>query len=171
LQKSGRLRVPNSPRKLNKNQSNTHGALALDKRGFENSMTVYTGSCLCGGVRFSVTGPLEPIQICHCSQCRKAQGAPFASNVPVKLAQFELHAGEDILTMFRSSPAKTRAFCSRCGSPIYSRREDLPGVLRVRAGLFEQPLRARPSLHAYVGDKANWWTIDDDLPQFAEAAP
>lgn len=40
----------------------------------------------------------------------------------------------------------------------------LPGVLRIRAGLFNEPLEARPVFHAYTGSKANWWSILDDLP-------
>jgi hypothetical protein len=131
---------------------------------------MYTGGCLCGGVRFSVKGEVQPIQLCHCAQCRKAQGAPFASNMPVSIDSFELHGGAELLRHFESSPGKERAFCSRCGSPIYSRRTSRPGVLRIRAGLFEQPLPVRPSLHQFVADKANWWSIDDDLPQF-EGAP
>jgi hypothetical protein len=132
---------------------------------------MYTGSCLCGGVRFSIGGELQPIQLCYCSQCRKAQGTPFASNTPVKTDAFELTSGAELLKYFEASPGKERAFCGRCGSPVFSRRTALPDVLRIRAGLIEQPLPVRPSQHAYVSDKANWWTILDDLPQFPEAAP
>lgn len=134
-------------------------------------MTSFTGKCLCGGVRFSVAGPLEPIQICHCLQCRQAQGGPFASNLPVTREQFEMQAGDDLLQIYESSPGKERVFCRRCGSPIFSRRTSLPGVMRIRAGLFEQPLPSRPKHHAYVGDKASWWDIDDDLPKFSGPAP
>jgi len=132
---------------------------------------MFTGGCLCGGVRFSVQGELQPIQLCHCAQCRKAQGAPFASNLPVNTDNFELHSGAELLRQFESSPGKERAFCGRCGSPIYSRRTARPGVLRIRAGLFEQPLPVQPAFHQFVADKANWWTIGDDLPRYAEAPP
>lgn len=131
---------------------------------------MYTGRCLCGGVRFSVDGELQPIQLCHCSQCRRAQGTPFASNTPVQAGSFRLHSGTELLQHFESSPGKQRAFCRICGSPVYSRRSSLPDVLRIRAGLFEQPLPLEPASHAYVADKANWWTIQDRLPQFAGAA-
>ena len=33
-----------------------------------------TGSCLCGAVKFTVTGPLRPVIACHCRQCRKQTG-------------------------------------------------------------------------------------------------
>ena len=131
-------------------------------------MSGYTGSCLCGGVAFKINGEIAPIQVCHCQQCRKAQGAPFATNTPVKEAAFELRSGRDLITEYQSSPGKWRAFCGGCGSPVYSRKGDLPGVLRIRAGLINEPLDTRPVFHAYVASKANWWPILDDLPQFSE---
>jgi hypothetical protein len=48
---------------------------------------MYTGSCLCGGVAYEIDGELEPIQVCHCSQCRKAQGTAIVTNIPVGVCQ------------------------------------------------------------------------------------
>lgn len=132
---------------------------------------MYTGSCLCGGVRFRLAQEPEPIQVCHCSQCRKAQGTPFATNAPIGESAFTLEQGAGLLRAYESSPGKQRVFCSRCGSPIYSRKDSLPGVLRLRAGLIDQPLAtARPVAHFHVESKVNWWEIrEDGLPQFAQA--
>ncbi len=126
---------------------------------------MYSGNCLCGGIQFRIDAELAPIQVCHCSQCRKAQGTPFATNTPVSTDAFHLMSGAELLTVFESSPGKQRVFCSRCGSPIYSKKDALPGVLRVRAGLINEALSVRPEAHFYTASKANWWTIDDDLPQ------
>lgn len=131
----------------------------------------YTGNCLCGGVRFRIDAALQPIQICHCSQCRKAQGGPFATNTPVAEASFVVVRGADLLTAFASSPGKQRVFCRVCGAPIYSRRDSLPGVLRLRAGLIDEPIPARPAVHFHTGSKAAWWAIDDRLPQFEGPLP
>jgi hypothetical protein len=128
---------------------------------------MYTGSCLCGGIRFEIDGELPPIQVCHCTQCRKAQGAPLATNVPVPSERFRLLDGQELLRGFESSPGKQRMFCSRCGSPILSRRNDLPGVVRLRMGTIDGHVNARPAAHYWVAAKANWWNITDDLPQFA----
>jgi len=130
---------------------------------------MHTGSCLCGGVRFAVEDELQPIQLCYCAECRKAQGGPVASNIPVDAGAFRLLTGTDLLREFESSPGKQRVFCSRCGSPVFSRLTSRPEVLRIRAGLLEQPLPVRPSRHAFVADKANWWTIPEDgLPRFPQ---
>lgn len=127
---------------------------------------MFTGSCLCGGITFSIAGQLQPLQLCHCLQCRKANGTAFASVVPITAGNFTLLSGAELLRHFESSPGKERAFCSRCGSPIYSRRTALPDALRIRAGLINQPLPVRPALHQHVASKANWWTINDDVKQF-----
>ena len=126
---------------------------------------LHTGSCLCGGVRYSVHAPLAPIQLCHCRQCRKAQGSAFAANIPVARADFRLDTGAELLGRYESSPGKHRVFCVRCGSPLYSERESQPDTIRLRAGLLDGELDVRPETHAYVASKAGWWTIDDHLPQ------
>ena len=131
-------------------------------------MRRHSGSCLCNGVRFAVLGDLPPVQVCHCGQCRKAQGTAIATNVPVRRHDFVLEHGEDLLSSFESSPGKHRVFCRTCGSPVYSRRDNLPGVLRIRAGLINEPLPVRPAFHAYVASKANWYEIHDSVPQHAE---
>ena len=130
---------------------------------------MFSGRCLCGGIRFSVKGELQPIQLCYCADCRKAQGSPVASNMPVDMANFELHSGTELLRVYESSPGKERVFCSHCGSPVFSRKTSRPGVIRIRAGLMDEPLPVRPVFHQFVADKANWWTIDDDLPQYPAA--
>lgn len=131
-------------------------------------MTRYTGSCLCGGVRFSLTGPIAPIQICHCMQCRKAQGTAIATNVPVDESTFRLDQGDELLSSYESSPGKLRVFCSVCGSPVYSKRATLPGVLRIRLGLINEPVDAPLHAHFYTATKANWWPICDEAPQFEQ---
>jgi hypothetical protein len=129
---------------------------------------MHTGSCLCGGVRFEIEGELAPIQICHCGQCRRAQGGPFATNTPVAATAFRLLAGEALLTAYRATPDKERVFCGRCGSPVLSRRDGLPDVVRVRAGLIDEPVSAGLAAHFHTASKCGWWPIRDDLPQYPD---
>lgn len=130
-----------------------------------------TGSCLCKAVQFEVTGELPPIVMCHCQQCRKAQGTAFVTNLPVSESQFELTQGEDQLSSFESSPGKRRFFCKECGSPIMSKSTKQPGQVRLRAGTLDGNLDTRPAFHIYTGSKANWYNICDDLPQHADRPP
>lgn len=134
-------------------------------------MKPHHGACLCQGIRFSIAGPLAPIQVCHCAQCRQAQGGPFATNIPVETSALTFHAGQTLLQSYASSPGKERVFCKVCGSPVFSRRASLPGVVRIRAGLLQEPVATQVAFHAFTASKAGWWPILDDLPQHAEGAP
>jgi hypothetical protein len=129
------------------------------------------GGCLCGGVRFRVTGKLGPAGFCHCKQCQRASGSAFAANAPVRTKYLEMLAGADLLTEYESSPGKFRVFCRRCGSPIYSRRDSEPDIRRMRLGSFDSDPERRPLAHVWVGAKAAWYSIDDSLPQYPEGLP
>lgn len=134
--------------------------------------SIHAGSCLCGGVRLRIAGPLASVQVCHCLSCRKAQGTPFATNIPVDTTALQLQDEQQLIEEYESTPGKLRAFCRRCGSPIYSRRPDTPGVLRLRAGLLDEPVASSPDAHAFVGSGASWWPRPDDgLPCFEGARP
>lgn len=133
--------------------------------------TALTGSCLCGRIRFRVAGPLGPALYCHCAQCRRATGSAFAAAARVQAKDFVLLAGRELIREFESSPGKLRAFCSNCGSPVYSRRPAEPEALRVRLGTLDGDPRCRPFAHIWVDAKAPWFDITDALPQHAENAP
>lgn len=124
------------------------------------------GSCLCGGVRYTLHGELGPITLCHCAQCRKAQGGAAVAASPVRASEFEITQGKELLRAFESSPCKERVFCSRCGSPLYSRRAAEPDSLRLRLGTLDTPVGKKPSAHIWVSGKADWDAICDDIPQF-----
>ncbi|MFT5532887.1 MAG: hypothetical protein ACI802_001114 [Candidatus Paceibacteria bacterium] len=82
---------------------------------------------------------------------------------------FVLTAGADVLKKYESSAGKFRHFCETCGSPIYSSRQSRPDVVRVRAGLISGKIATRPGSHAHVDSKCEWWSINDDIPQFPAA--
>jgi len=114
-----------------------------------------------------LTIPLGPVVYCHCSRCRKASGTAFGANADVWRKYWRVLAGEDLIREFESSPGVFRAFCGRCGSPIYSRRANAPDVLRLRLGILNDDPGRRSLAHFWVGSKAAWFDIADTLPQFA----
>ena len=124
------------------------------------------GGCLCGGVRFRVSGKLGPAGYCHCKECQRASGSAFAANAPARTRYFELTAGDDLLSEYESSPGKFRAFCARCGSPIYSRRTSEPEIRRLRLGSLDSDPERRPLAHIWVSDRASWYEIRDELPHY-----
>jgi len=126
------------------------------------------GGCLCGSVRFRIHGKLGPAGFCHCKQCQRASGSAFAANAPVRTHYFEIHAGADLVSEYESSPGKFRAFCRRCGSPVYSRRDTEPEIRRIRLGTLDSDPERRPLAHVYVSSKAPWYEICDSLLQYSE---
>lgn len=125
-----------------------------------------TGQCLCGGIQFAYSGPLGPISLCHCSQCRRVHGSAFSASAPVQRVHFELSSGQALIREFESRPGKYRAFCGECGTALYSRVDAIPGILRLRVGVLNEPLGKAPAAHVFVGSKADWYAITDDTPQY-----
>ena len=129
---------------------------------------MYEGSCLCGKIKFNITGPINDIVNCHCSLCRKAQGTAFATNANVKTKDFIFLQGEENLTPYPSSSAQTKYFCKTCGSPIMSKNTLSPDNVRIRLGSIESDILERPEAHIFVDSKANWDEISDKIPQYSE---
>jgi hypothetical protein len=132
---------------------------------------MYNGSCLCGRVHYEIRGELGAGFFCHCSRCRKAGGSAFASNVLVAAADFVVTAGEASLKHFSTAEGSHRVFCEHCGSPIYSRRDQMPEIVRVRMGSLDTPVEQGPGAHIFVASKAPWLAIHDPLPQYPERPP
>jgi hypothetical protein len=132
---------------------------------------VYEGSCLCGGVRYEITGELGEFGYCHCTSCRKASGSAHGANAPVDRARLRLLSGGELLREYESSPGKLRVFCSTCGSPMYAYLRASADILRLRLGSLDTPFTKQPRAHTWVSDKAPWEPLDDGLPQFQQWAP
>lgn len=122
----------------------------------------HKGSCLCGAVRFTVTGALPPPDACHCSQCRKQSGHFWAStDVARNAVNIE---GADQLRWFSASPKVRRGFCGTCGSFLFW---DPPARDRIAIamGAFDSPTGTSLGHHIFVADKGDYYAIADGLPQ------
>jgi hypothetical protein len=133
-------------------------------------MPTLQGSCLCGRVRYQYHGELSYLSMCHCHQCQKAQGTAFVAVTPVQRDAFELLAGAAELREFRATPDKARVFCGHCGSPLYSYKDSLPDVIRLRLGTLDTAVQFTERFHQHVASQASWFDLHDDLPQFPGAA-
>lgn len=131
--------------------------------------TTLSGSCLCQGIRYEISGNgLGEIIQCHCQRCRKANGTAYATNTPVHINDFKIIQGEQLLQKYQSTPTTQRCFCRECGSPIMSIKTDTPEFYRLRIGTLDTPIEQKPGMHIFAAHKAEWDTIYDDLPQYAE---
>lgn len=130
-----------------------------------------TGRCMCGGVRFEIDGHLGPVVYCHCSMCRHATGSSFATNASVRTEHFRIVSGRELIKEYESSPGNLRAFCSRCGSPLFGTVADIPSIRRVRLGTLDNVEGAKSVAHIWTGSKSEWFDITDHLEQFEEEPP
>ncbi len=126
------------------------------------------GSCLCNSIQYEIHGELGPTMMCHCSKCRKANGSAYAVNAAVKTDEFHFVKGKELVSEFESSPGVFRTFCKQCGSPLYSRRPSQPELLRFRIGTLDTSVEVKPIAHIFVGSKASWDGVHDDIPQYEE---
>ena len=131
---------------------------------------MHKGSCLCGRVMYQYDGEITEVSRCYCTQCQKAQGGAFVAVARVDSDKLTFSKGEECLKAFSSTPGKIRVFCSECGSPLYSARDDLPQFKRLRLGTLDTAVLPSKQRHAWVGDKPAWYDIQDDFDQFEKAA-
>ncbi|KAI8914834.1 Mss4-like protein [Powellomyces hirtus] len=126
----------------------------------------FHGSCLCQRIRYKYTGNLGPMTVCHCQQCRKVQGACTVATIDTDA--FTWQTGTEFITEHESSPGKMRAFCSKCGTALYSRKESVPGVYRMRVGTLDTPITQVPIAHIFTKELPPWASVDNDWPRCLE---
>jgi hypothetical protein len=122
------------------------------------------GSCLCAAVRYRVADAFSYALNCHCSQCRRATGAAFKPFAGIESGKLKVTKGKDKLTIFGDA-ANHDAHCKLCGSLLYSIVGD-GAYAHVTLGTLVDAPSIRPKAHIFVGSKAPWFTITDDLPQY-----
>jgi len=123
------------------------------------------GECLCGRIRYAVKGDIGQVSHCHCAMCRRIHGAAFATYGAVPRDNFRWLCGSDLVQVYQSSDSMNRTFCSVCGSTLQAILNTEPDVLYLALGTTNGDPECRPALHIFVGSKAPWYEITDDLPQ------
>jgi hypothetical protein len=121
------------------------------------------GSCLCGGVSYTLSGDLRPSVACHCLQCRKTSGH-YVSATQVGPEQLSFIKNET-LTWYQSTPEAQRGFCNRCGSSLFWKHVDDKGAVSVMSGTIDGATGIDTSKHIFTAFKGDYYDIADDLPQ------
>lgn len=128
----------------------------------------HSGSCLCGSVRFRTKGPLRGVVYCHCTQCRRQTGH-FVAATASRDADISIE-GADMLAWYGASQSARRGFCRNCGSVLFWKHGELD-TTSIMAGSFDKPTGLSAESHIFVGDKGDYYSIDDGLPQFERSTP
>jgi hypothetical protein len=124
------------------------------------------GKCECGAVRYRVADAFLYAANCHCSNCRASTGSAFKAFAGIEREKLEITAGVDTLLVWGDDDANhTR--CAICGSLLYSVVRDGAYVHVAMGSLADDPT-IRATEHIFVGSKAPWFEITDDLPQSDE---
>ena len=124
------------------------------------------GKCECGAVRYSVAGAFLYASNCHCSNCRAATGSAFKPFAGIEREKLEITDGADSVLVFGEDDLNNTR-CGVCGSLLFSVVRDGAYVHVAMGSLVDAP-SIRPTKHMFVGSKAPWFEIADDLPQFDE---
>ncbi len=124
------------------------------------------GGCLCGRVRYQIEGALRHITHCHCSMCRKAHGAAFATYASLRRSRLTIVSGDQFIRRYRSSDHVVRESCAECGSPLFWSHDERPDVMEVTLGTLDDDPIGRPVAHIYWASRAPWLELaDDGLPK------
>ena len=125
-----------------------------------------TGSCLCGAIKYQATTDPVWAHNCHCSRCRSASGAAFASTLFVPKDSFEFTVGEELLTRYEVPEAQTfnHSFCSTCGATLPFQTL-FPEIIGIPMGSLDSDPGISPLAHIFVSSKASWFEITDSLTQ------
>lgn len=124
-----------------------------------------TGSCLCGGVKYSVAEFIRPVVACHCNQCRKTSGH-FVAATKARNSDLTM-ISDETLTWFRSSEAAERGFCNRCGSSLFWRPVD-GETTSIMAGTLDAPTGLKLAFHIFKGHAGDYYDFNDGLPAYEE---
>lgn len=124
-----------------------------------------SGGCLCGNIRYEVTGDALGSMLCHCTMCQRFSGAPILEGTTFPSDAFRLLKGEP--KFYQSSAIAKRGFCPDCGSPIM-----FQGIIGswvdwvvITTGSFDEPWRFPPTYHLGIESSLPWLKVVDDLPR------
>ncbi len=126
-------------------------------------MKLLAGGGECGAVGYQVADAFLYAANCHCSRCRAATGTAFKSFAGIEREKLEITKGADTLLIVGEED-ENHTRCAACGSLLFSVVRDGAYVHVAMGSLADEP-GIRPTEHIFVGSKAPWFEITDDLPQ------
>ncbi len=129
-------------------------------------MTKYSGSCLCGQVKFEIEGTFDSFFLCHCKFCQKDTGSAHGANL--FSTKFQLNWATDknkIKTFTLPSTRHTKSFCLECGSALPNLQMD--GQLLVcPAGSLDTDIEIHPNAHLFYSSRSCWDNDLQDIQKF-----
>ncbi len=127
-----------------------------------------TGGCSCGAIRYELDG--EPLftHACHCTDCQRASGGAFVITMIVDATDLRVTAGtpKSSCRIGTSGKEKQQLFCGDCGSWLFGRTAQRPGLMVIRPGTLDDTSRVKPEAHIWTRSKQPWVPLPDGVPAF-----
>ncbi len=136
-------------------------------------MTMVTGGCLCGTIRYECTHELSNIVVCHCRDCRKASGTGASHNAVAPTENVRLTKGEPKTFSKAADSGRVlkRYFCGDCGTQLFSQRVETPGMMVLKVGSLDEPESLKLGMNIWTGSALPWIHIDESIPNHKENRP
>ena len=123
------------------------------------------GSCLCGSVRYEISGPIRSPRYCHCVNCRKFSGTAFAAWGLIEASQLTVATSESGVTKYDSGGG-LRVFCSRCGAPLWYEPGSMPQFRGIPLGAIDEGGVPKPEMRVWTKSNVSWAAVPGDLPRY-----
>ena len=131
-------------------------------------MSKFSGGCLCGEVRYDVTGNLHTCYSCHCRDCQYITGGSPNNAIYISKAILKINRGKPSSYTSQSDSGSriTRFFCGKCGTSLYGESEIYQDSIVLKVGSLDDPSVFKPTMNVWVSSAQPWHYIDPDLPQY-----
>lgn len=125
-----------------------------------------TGGCLCGAVRFEITGPFLRVSACHCTTCKRISGGAGTVTGRVRTESLRVVEGRDRIRTYQPAEGTAKSFCAECGANLFGTGWPQSEHTGVRLSALDEPYQGGIDMHIFVRSLAPWETLPDDgLPR------
>jgi hypothetical protein len=124
------------------------------------------GGCLCGAIRYRISGRPQFSVVCHCATCRRATATPTVAWLTVTRSQLVLLSGEP--TSYRSSAGVRRGFCAACGSALTYETTASPATIDITTVSLDDPTLFPPTREVWLDHRLPWQTVDAALAHYPQ---
>jgi hypothetical protein len=130
----------------------------------------FSGGCACGSVRYECAQAPVAMLNCHCRDCQRSSGAPFASGVVVLVSDTVI-TGTPTTHSVRTASGSltTRGFCSDCGVPLFTHSDRSPGFMSIRFPTIDDQSGFQPMLDIWTFRAQRWVCLSQDIPHFPQS--
>lgn len=113
------------------------------------------GGCVCGAVRYRLSGRPRTLYACYCHDCQRFSGGAHSMSMPVAAADVTLLAGETARYDKTADSGRIVAvhFCARCATRLWHAPSRSPDVLNLKPGTLDDTSWIVPVAHVWTASR------------------